>query len=115
MRPRQFEREVLLALEDIPAEWAELLREVPILVADEPTAEQAGGEELFGLFEGASLAERSAGHAYDPPRITIFRRPLERAFRSRERRRREIRRTVIHEIAHYVGAEEADMPGFNLE
>jgi len=115
MRPGQFEREVRAALAEIPPEWARLLREVPILVADEPDETLTSAEELFGLFEGASLAERAAGHAYDPPRITIYRKPLQRAFRGRERRKREIRRTVIHEIMHYVGGEERDMPRFGLD
>jgi predicted Zn-dependent protease with MMP-like domain len=114
MRSRQFEREVRAALEDIPAEWAALLADVPILIAEEPDA-ATQGKNLFGLFEGASLAERTAGYGYDPPRITIFRKPLERAFPSRRQRRLEIRRTVIHEIAHYIGAEEADMPQFRLD
>lgn len=115
MRPGQFERVVREALAEVPPEWARLLREVPILVEDEPDPAQAGGDELFGLFEGASLAERSAGYGYDPPRITIYRKPLERAFRGRERLRREIRRTVLHEIMHYVGGEECDMGRFGLE
>ena len=115
MRRHHFEREVEAALREIPREWRKLLAEVPILVEDEPNPADAGDGELFGLFEGASLASRTTGYGYDPPRITIYRGPLERAFPSRTRRRLEIRRTVIHEIAHYVGAEERDMPAFGLE
>ncbi len=115
MRRRQFEREVRSALWEVPSEWAGLLAEVPILVADEPDAADAADGEVFGLFEGASRAERNAGFGLDPPRITIYRGPLERAFPTRSRLRREIRRTVIHEIAHYIGAEEADMTRFGLD
>jgi predicted Zn-dependent protease with MMP-like domain len=115
MRRKQFEREVQAALRDIPEAWAAVLAEVAILAADEPDPAQRGKGDLFGVFEGASLAERTAGFAYDPPRITIFRKPLERAFPTRRQRRMEIRRTVIHEVAHYIGAEERDMPGFGLE
>ena len=53
--------------------------------------------DLFGLWEADE---------YLPDKITIFRRPLERAFPDPERARAEIRITVLHELAHYFGIDE---------
>jgi predicted Zn-dependent protease with MMP-like domain len=44
-----------------------------------------------------------------PDRITIFYRPLVRAFRTPTAIRREIRKTVVHELAHFFGLEDGDI------
>ncbi len=114
---RRFERLVRQALRRLPRGFARFLDNVAILIADEPTAEQraAGGlgpgETLFGLYEGIP---RPARGLLDPPvlpdRITIFRRPIERACQSEGEIVEEIRRTIIHEVAHHWGFEEEDLP-----
>jgi predicted Zn-dependent protease with MMP-like domain len=61
----------------------------------------------LGLYEGASLLERSV---LDPPlypdTIFIFQEPLEKMCSTREELEREIAITVIHEVAHYLGIDE---------
>ena len=74
---------------------------VAIVVDDEPS----GGAPLLGLYEGVPLTGRSSGYAGVPPdKITIYRGPLERLYGADPGRlREEIRRVVLHEIAHHFG------------
>jgi predicted Zn-dependent protease with MMP-like domain len=86
------------ALEGLPPElWPDY--STP-LVAEDPD------DTLYGLYEGVPLTERSAGyHGMLPDKITIFRGPLERDF-SRGELEKQIRVTVVHEIAHHFGIDE---------
>lgn len=67
-------------------------------------------ETLYGIYEGVPLPERSA---FDPPclpdRITIFSEPLLADFPEPTELRRQVRLTVLHEIAHYFGMEETEI------
>jgi len=114
-RRRRFERLVARALDDLPPEVAAMLDNVEVIVEDEPTPEQIGrghrvgedGETLFGLYEGVPLTDRGSGYSLVlPDKITIFRGPLEREFRSPSAIRREVRVTVAHELAHHLGFDE---------
>ncbi len=68
-------------------------------------AEPPLGQRLLGLYQGIPLTRRTRGYAAVPPdKITIYRGPLERLYGSEPvRLRREIRRVVLHEIAHHFG------------
>ena len=70
-------------------------------VADEPPP----GQPLLGLYEGVPLTSRTSGYAGVPPdKITIYRGPLERLYgHDHELLREQIRRVVLHEIAHHFG------------
>lgn len=88
-----------------------MLDNVEIVVEDEPTTEQLGshedGDELFGLYEGTPLTARGSDYSLVlPDKITIFRRPIERACSTPEEMADEVRVTVIHELAHHFGIEE---------
>ena len=113
---RRFERLVRTALRRLPRGFGHYLDNVAILVADEPTPEQreaAGikpGETLFGLYEGIPRSRVGIGGAILPDRITIFRRPIEAACRTEAEMVEEIRRTIIHEVAHLWGFEEEQLP-----
>jgi predicted Zn-dependent protease with MMP-like domain len=64
-------------------------------------------DSLFGLYEGVPLTERSQAYSLVlPDKITIFRGPLERAFRSPAEIAREVRITVAHELGHHFGFDE---------
>ena len=101
----RFARLVRRALDDLPEEFRERMRNIEIVVMDEPTAEQrpTDGSELLGLYEGVPLTGRGAGEPYLPDRISIFRRPIERMSASPKQQERVVRDTVIHEIAHHFG------------
>jgi predicted Zn-dependent protease with MMP-like domain len=89
-----FEDHVRRALDDLPPDLAEGLRNVAVVVEDENPDDPG----LLGLFEEAP---------YMPAKVTVYRRPLEEDFgHDPERLEREIRITVLHELAHYFGIDE---------
>ncbi|MBX5489941.1 MAG: metallopeptidase family protein [Chloroflexi bacterium] len=115
--PARFERLVREALRELPPTFARRLENVAILIADRPSPEQlralglAPGETLFGLYEGTPLAERGTGyHLALPDRITIFRQPIIEACGSSREIKEEVRLTVIHELGHFFGLGDADLP-----
>ena len=92
------------ALDALPPEFAERMRNIAIVVEDEPTPEQnRGGRALLGLYEGVPLTARGSLEPYLPDRILIFRRSIERMSASPRRQAEIVRDTVVHEIAHHFG------------
>jgi predicted Zn-dependent protease with MMP-like domain len=105
-----FEEAVSEALDLIPPELAEKMDNVVVLVEDEPTVEQLGGEEdLLGIYEGTPLTERDSWWAAGslPDRITIFRGPTLRMCETEEEVVEEVAVTVVHEVAHHFGIDDA--------
>jgi predicted Zn-dependent protease with MMP-like domain len=96
-----FEQAVEDALDSLPADLREFMSNVAIVVEEEPPA----GRPLLGLYQGFPLTRRGGAYAGVPPdKITIYRRPLERLWGADPARlRREIRRVVLHEVAHHFG------------
>ena len=100
----RFARLVRRALMDLPAEFGDRMRNVEIVVDDEPDADHVKeGQELLGLYEGVPLTERSYAEPYVPDRISIYRLPIQRMSTSPRRQARIVRDTVMHEIAHHFG------------
>ena len=97
--------EVELAVEDavaaLPGDLREAMSNVAIVIEDEPP----DGLPLLGLYEGVPLTERSSAYGGTPPdKISIYRGPLERLYgRDPGLLRDQIRRVVLHEIAHHFG------------
>ena len=98
-----FEALVERALDEIPEEIAAQVHNLVVLVEDEPPAH---GPSLLGVYEGVSLTARTADHTGLPDRITIFRRPLLEMCATPEQLVREVRITVVHEIAHHFGIDD---------
>ena len=92
----RFEEHVQAALDELPPAIADGLRNVAIVIEDQ----HPGDPGLFGLWEA---------DPYLPDKITIFERPLTRAFPDPKRLQAEIRITVLHELAHYFGLDEAEI------
>src|SRR5687768_12307246 len=96
-----FEDLVLEAIETLPREFRERLRNVEVRVEDWPTRDQlravrAGrGVTLFGLYHGVPMTQRSMAPPLMPDVITIFREPLLRHFSSPDELRAQIRHTVL--------------------
>jgi predicted Zn-dependent protease with MMP-like domain len=99
-----FEALVERALDEIPDEIAGLVHNVVVLVEDEPPADDP---DLLGVYDGVSLTERGTDHTGLPDRITIFRRPLLEMCTDDDELVREVRITVVHEIAHHFGIDDA--------
>ena len=104
LRQARFARLVSRAIDELPAEFRERMRNIEIVVDDEATPEQRReGGELLGLYEGVPLTDRGAMEPYLPDRISIFRGPIERMTSSPRRQAEIVRDTVVHEIAHHFG------------
>jgi predicted Zn-dependent protease with MMP-like domain len=106
----EFEQLVAQALADLPGEFAEKLENVEVVVEDYPTEAHYGlrrlppGMLLLGLYQGVPLTNRSTFAPFHfPDRITIFQRTIERVAHSHEEVVAQVRRTVLHEIAHHFG------------
>jgi predicted Zn-dependent protease with MMP-like domain len=65
-------------------------------------------DTLLGLFEGRPVTDQDFGE-HAPNRILLFKRPIEEACRNRAEVAYEIRRTLIHELAHHFGYSEEDL------
>lgn len=118
MSLEQFEEVVARALDDLPEEIAAYIDNIAVVVEDEPSAEDfeevgidPDEDELFGIYQGMELPERGVTFGPElPDRIVIFRQPLLRACRDRTELIREIQDTVVHEVGHYFGLGEEDLP-----
>ena len=112
----EFGRLVERALDDLPDEFAEALENVAVVVHDEPDPEVLADygfdpeEELLGLYEGVPLPQRDSFYEALPDRISIYRGPLLRMCTTREELAAEVRDTVVHELGHYFGLEDGEMP-----
>jgi predicted Zn-dependent protease with MMP-like domain len=111
--PHAFRRLVDEALALIPAEFQPYLEGVPVVIEDwapDALLDDLGVEEddtLYGLYSGHALTE-GLPHSGDlPPRITIYRGPLLEDCDDEGELREEIATTVLHEIAHHFGIDEA--------
>ncbi len=112
---KEFQDLVADALDGLPEEFMELLDNIVVMVEEEPTPDDLGmvedeGEELLGIFRGVPLTEKSWEMTDLPSQIVIFRGPVLRCCRTREEAVEEIRETVIHELGHYFGLEDEEMP-----
>ena len=96
MTRRSFEESVRRALDSLPPQIAERLRNVAVVVEDEDPDDP----DLFGLFRE---------EPYLPATIAIYRRPLVESFPDPDELEREIRITVLHELGHFFGLEEDEL------
>ena len=97
-----FEERVRAALDSLPPELAKMLDNVAVVVEDE----HADDPDLLGLYLGVPLTERGSAAGSLPDTIAIYRRPLEESFPDAAELEREIRVTVLHELAHHFGIDE---------
>jgi predicted Zn-dependent protease with MMP-like domain len=124
MSLERFGRIVVRVLETLPDEFKPYLDNVVVDVEEEPDVETlqrmgfseeeiAAGESLYGLFAPLELPTAWGGDVVDvrdlPHRIIISTRTLENDFRDRRELRDQIRKTVIHELAHHFGYSDRDL------
>ncbi len=114
----EFERVVSEALDSLPKRFADMVENVVIAVEEEPNDEDLGSfdddgdgdHELLGIYRGVALTERSHDMPLLPDEIAIFRGPINRVARTRQEAVEEVRETVIHELGHYFGLDDDEMP-----
>jgi len=103
---QRFEHLVRRALAALPEEFRSRLENVAVLIENEPPEEMP---DTLGLYEGVPITERSLDGITLPDRITLFKRPIERTCRTEAEIETEVRLTVLHEVGHFFGLEEAQM------
>lgn len=116
MTREQFRRLVAEAVDTIPSRFRKHLRNIAIVVEDDPSPDllaEMGIEPpdtLFGLYQGTPLTERrwDYGNAL-PDRITIFQFPIEDECDSDDEVVAEIGATLIHEVGHFFGLSEEEI------
>jgi predicted Zn-dependent protease with MMP-like domain len=109
MTSAEFDRLVERALAAIPARFRLRMKNVALVVEQEPPA-MPGGGTLLGLYQGRPLTARSVFESFSmPDRITIFQGPHERMARSPAHLEKLVEETVWHEIAHYFGMDEKEV------
>lgn len=108
MSRAHFEAVVDRVLEELPDWVQERIDNLFVVVEDRPRPEQdPEGTGLLGLYEGVSLAERSGDYwGAMPDQITIFRLPHLALGLAAPELEHEIRRTVLHELAHHLGIDD---------
>jgi predicted Zn-dependent protease with MMP-like domain len=133
MSLRKFGRVVSSVMETLPEAFQPFLQNLVVDVEDEPDErllreqgftdeEIADGESLYGLFvpfpmqlsldDGGAIDD---AHEHPLHRLIIFKHPLEDDFPEPGELRKEIRRTVIHELAHHFGYSERDLDPFEAK
>jgi predicted Zn-dependent protease with MMP-like domain len=97
----RFDEYVQDALDSVPAALQEQMSNVEVVVEEEPPP----GQRLLGLYQGVPLTMRGSFYSgVLPDKITIYRGPLVRLYGHQpETLRRQVARTVLHEVAHHFG------------
>ena len=103
VEPGRFEEMVVTALDSLPEELGRLMTNVAVTVEHGP-----GPPGLLGLYQGIPLTSRSTQYAgVLPDRITIYRQAICAICYSEQEVADEVRRTVIHEVAHHFGIDDS--------
>ncbi|HKY21906.1 MAG TPA: metallopeptidase family protein [Vicinamibacterales bacterium] len=116
MTRERFTKLVEEALRDIPREFREAMRNVAVVIEDEPSPalleelEMNAEDGLFGLYHGTPLTERDSTYGNTlPDKISIYQVPIEDACEEDEDIRQCVAETVIHEFGHYFGLSEDEI------
>jgi predicted Zn-dependent protease with MMP-like domain len=96
-----FEQVAAEAIESLPDDLRKAMSNLELVIEEEPPP----GMPLLGLYEGVPLTRRSSWYAAVPPdKISIYRGPLVRLYgHDPDLLEQQIRRVVLHEIAHHFG------------
>jgi predicted Zn-dependent protease with MMP-like domain len=113
----ELKKEAARALEELPQEFRTRLQNVVIIIERRPKRGELRAlgldpdqDALYGLYEGTPLPERSEFYPpLMPDKITLFAEPLLRDFPDPRRLRRQIRRTIVHEVAHFFGMSDQEI------
>ena len=116
MTREHFQRLVVEAIALIPKRFRREMKNLALVVEDEPTPallaemEIEPPDSLFGLYQGTPLPERTWAFGNNlPDRITLFQRPIEEDCEDEDEVRAVIGETLIHEVGHYFGMSEEEI------
>ena len=106
MTHRRFDEVVADALDTIPPELMRAMDNVVVLVDDRHPDDPS----LLGLYEGVALTERTSDYGgVLPDRITIYREAILDVCADEDEVVDEVAVTVVHEVAHHFGIDEATL------
>jgi len=107
LNAEDFERLVVDELDLLPDDMVDGLDNVVFLVEDRP---EDGSLDLLGLYDGVAVTERGDyGFGELPDRIIVYREPHLDIVDTVEELRDEVHTTLVHEIAHYYGIDDAEL------
>ena len=111
MDRERFEQLVAEAIDSLPDDFRQKMNNVAVVVEDLPSPREerrfARGRLLLGLYQGQPLTRRSASYGMAfPDKITIYQANIEALCRTEDEIRRQVRKTVLHEIAHHFGIDD---------
>ena len=116
MTREKFEKLVAEAMALIPKRFRLEMKNIAVVVEDEPSAELLDEMEieppdsLYGLYQGTPLPERTWGYGNTlPDRVTLFQKPIEEDSEDEDEVRAVIGETLIHEVGHYFGLSEEEI------
>ncbi|MCD5348123.1 metallopeptidase family protein [Agromyces sp. H3Y2-19a] len=100
-----FEQMVSEVYDALPDEMVRGLENVAVLIANQPPGERP---RLFGLYSGRPLKTRGVyGYGELPDRITLFKNNMQAYSPDLDALRTRVRITLVHEIGHYFGLDDA--------
>ena len=117
MTRERFRSLVEEAIDSIPRRFAQEIRNVAVVIEDQPSAdlladmEMGPDDVLLGLYQGTPLPERQWAHGNAlPDRITLYQRSIEEECQDDEDEIVvAIGETLIHELGHYFGLSEDEI------
>jgi predicted Zn-dependent protease with MMP-like domain len=99
-----FEAVVDTTIEALPKWVIEKVDNLIVVVEEEPSAELG---DVLGVYEGVALSEREDYFGAMPDRIVVFRQPHLAMGLDEQALKAEIRKTVLHEMGHHLGIDDA--------
>lgn len=111
MSEQDFDEAVADALDQIPPQLASQIENVAVFVEDRYTPEpwEDPNTQLLGLYEGIPLTERGGEPWAMPDRITLYMEPILEICATRDEVVEQVLVTVVHEVAHFFGIDDATL------
>jgi predicted Zn-dependent protease with MMP-like domain len=109
----EFEGLIKETVRDLPGQFKELLdkndiRLLPREKTPSPLEKSHPGSIVFGVFIGVPMG-RFVDMQTEPTRIELYKESFEKVYKDKEQVKKQIIKTVIHEIAHYFGFKESQI------
>ncbi|MCA9618041.1 MAG: metallopeptidase family protein [Myxococcales bacterium] len=104
-------------IERLPAELRDRLRSIPVILEPRPAeaiVEEGFDPRALGLFDGPPIGSDEPSGTL-PPRIVLFSTNLLASYPEREELEKQVAITILHEVGHYFGLDEADMERLGLD
>ncbi|TAM70214.1 MAG: metallopeptidase family protein [Microbacteriaceae bacterium] len=107
MSADEFEKLVADELDALPDDMVDGIENVAFLIEDRP---EDGSLNLLGLYDGIDNTHRGQyGYGEMPDRITLFREPLLSICANEQELRDQVHITLVHEIGHFFGIDDAEL------